>query len=235
MSHPQGGGCHDTAPITDQIRRLDYLRCPFARRAYVGRRWGHTRLAHQCWRSSPLGARWFFTEKDRTNGGSKLFRRNFAPALTIIVSLHRVDCPQFHGMTFKLDTHGRSIAFPCYKAVPIVWKNITNATQSDGGRLDMEEKRTPLSTCSLWTAERSERRRGTWSIRPRSRRTVLTINTADDCEGVYAKKAQFWPIWMLYPRSNPVGSQGPPVRAACCRRNRVSMVGNSANSVPGFS
>ena len=73
------------------------------------------------------------------------------------IVLHRVDCPQFHGMTFKLDTHGRSIAFPCYKVVPIVWKNITNATQSDGGGRGWQEKRTPLSSASFgWQSALTE-------------------------------------------------------------------------------
>src|SRR5947209_14890896 len=52
---------------------------------------------------------------------------------------------------------GRSIAFPCYKVVPIVWKNITNATQSDGGGRGWQEKRTPLSRCFLRMAECADR------------------------------------------------------------------------------
>src|SRR5436305_4724910 len=51
----------------------------------------------------------------------------------------------------------RSIAFPCYKVVPIVWKNITNATQSDGGGRTWQEKRTPLSRCFLRMAECADR------------------------------------------------------------------------------
>ena len=51
----------------------------------------------------------------------------------------------------------RSIAFPCYKVVPIVWKNITNATQSDGGGRGWQEKRTPLSSASLgWQSALTE-------------------------------------------------------------------------------
>src|SRR5713101_6360329 len=37
IDHPhERGVCHDPVPITDQIRRLDCLRCPSARAPYIG-------------------------------------------------------------------------------------------------------------------------------------------------------------------------------------------------------